>query len=150
MPVPPNDIVCKFVRKQDWSVELGQPKQQLFKGIDSSVWHQNRLEDMDATLADLQFGEFEGSGQLHLTVQEYLDIASKVASEIADPFGITVEWRSEDQYVVESWSKWREAHAQIEIAKGTWPNFPPAFRKLVIIFAVRKQTVKPPLPEKTE
>ena len=146
MPVPPNDMVCRFIRKTDWSKALGKPKNKLFKELDISVWHPSRLNAMGAAVADLQFGSLEGSGQLMLTVQDYVDIASTVASRIKEPFEVAIKWRPEDTHVEEAWRPWREAHAQIEISEGHWANFPLAFRDLVVIAATKRQSIIPPTP----
>ena len=146
MPVPVDDNVCRFIRKKDWSTELDKPKAKAFKQNAMSVWHEGRLEAQEATLDNLQIGELAGSGQLSLTVGDYLDIASRVSSRIGETFQIQVEWRPEDEYVAEAWRQWRDAHAQVETTEETPPPklFPSAFRELLIIQAQRKQAIIPP------
>ena len=95
-------------------------------------------------MSNLQFGEFEGSGKLTLTVRDYLDIASKVSRRTGHPFQVQVEWRPEDQFVGRDWRQWRDTHAQVEMVGTTEKNFPTEFRKLVIIMADRKNTITPP------
>ena len=99
---------------------------------------------MGSTLNNLQFAHLSGSGQLKLTVQEYLAIATKVSSKIGQAFDLQVEWRPEDAFVTEAWRRWRDAHAQVEIIRGMSDHFPPAFRDLVIIMACKKQGITSP------
>ena len=143
MPVPPSYIVCRFIRKSEWSAETGMAKAKALKSKDMSVWHEETLINQGASLQTLQFGSLEGSGHFTLTVQEYLDIASAVAATINQPFQVQVEWRPEDDYVPEPWRPWREAHAQVEMLGEDWNAFPEAFRSLVIIKAQRKETAVP-------
>lgn len=146
MPVPVGDSVCRFIRKTDWSTELDKPKARAFKQNAMSVWHEGRLQAKGAVLDDLKIGELAGSGQLSLTVDDYLDIARKVSVRTKETFQIQVEWRSEDEYVAEAWRLWRDAHAQVETIEETPPPklFPSAFRELLIIQAQRKQAIIPP------
>ena len=144
MPVPTHDSVCHFIRVSEWSTELHTPKRASLKRGDISVWHEGRLISLGATLSNLQFGEFEGSGKLTLTVRDYLDIASKVSRRTGHPFQVQVEWRPEDQSVGRDWRQWRDTHAQVEMVGTTEKNFPTEFRKLVIIMADRKNTITPP------
>ena len=141
-----DDIVCRFIRHQDWSTALGKPKATLLKQLDLSVWHEECLHSQGATLSDLRIESLVGSGQLLLTVKDYFDIASEVSSRTGETFEIQVEWRSEDQYVLEPWREWRDAHVQVETVGNAWECFPPEFRNLVIIEARRKKTVVPPDP----
>ena len=97
-----------------------------------SVWHEDTLTKLGATLKDLQIERFEDSGQLNLTVQDYFTIAKEVSSTSEDTFQIQVEWRTEDRFVGEAWREWRDAHAQVEIVQGPGKNFPSAFRDLVL------------------
>ena len=146
MPVPVGDSVCRFIRTTDWSTELDKPKAKAFKQNSMSVWHEDRLKAQGAALGDLQFGELAGSGQLSLTVGDYLDIAHKVSLRTGETFQIQVEWRTEDQYVAEAWRQWRDAHAQVEMVETPPPKlFPAAFRELLIIQAQRKQAIIPPV-----
>jgi hypothetical protein len=144
MPVPVDDSVCRFIRQKDWSTELNKPKARLFKQQDLSVWHTGRLAEQGATLDDLRIEDLAGSGQLNLTVGEYLDIASEVSSRIGQTLQVRVEWRPDDQFVKEPWRRWQNAHAQVEMTGASWEHFPPAFRDLAIITAQRKEVIIPP------
>lgn len=146
MPVPVNDTVCRFLRISDWSTELHKPKQKSFKKGDMSVWHEGRLANLGATLSDLQFESLAGSGQLTLTVRDYLEIASRVSKRTGQAFQVQVEWRPEDEFVPESWRPWRDAHAQVEVMRNSGGKFPPEFRDLVIITAQRKNAITAPEP----
>ena len=144
MPIPVDDSVCRFIRQEDWSAVLNKPKARLLKKPDLSVWHQGRLAEQGATLCDIQFDVLAGSGQLNLSVGDYLDIASRVSSRIAQTFQVRVEWRPDDQFVREPWRQWQHAHAQVEMVDTSWVNFPQEFRDLVIITALRKKVIVPP------
>lgn len=144
MPVPVDDSVCRFIRKEDWSAILDKPKARSLKQRDMSVWHEDCLTQQGATLADLQIESLVGSGQLSLTVGEYLEIACRVSDCIGQPFRVQVEWRPDDQFVKEPWRQWRDAHVQVEVVGAFWKHFPPAFRDLLIITAQRKQAIIPP------
>ena len=144
MPVPPTYIVARFIRESDWSDETGMAKAKSLKSKDMSIWHEGTLIKQGATLQELKFGAFEGSGHFTLTVQEYLDIAAEVTAKIEESFEVQVEWRSEDKHVQELWRTWRDAHAQVEMLDENRKAFPEAFRSLVIIKAQRKKTVIPP------
>ena len=141
MPVPVDESVCRFIRRKDWSTALNQPKARLLKEPDLSVWHAGRLQEQGATLCDLRIESLAGSGQLNLTVGDYLDIANQVSSRIGKTLQIRVEWRPD---VKEPWRQWRNAHAQVEMVGSSWDRFPPAFRDLVVITAKRKKVIVPP------
>ena len=127
MPVPPADIVCRFIRPADWSAQKNTPRAGAFKQsrqADLSVWHPGRLAEHQAALADLQIGPFAGSGQAHHTAGDYVRLALKAAEleEVSIEIQIQVEWRPEDAYVPEPWRQWRYAHVQVEGISG-----PPGF-----------------------
>ena len=144
MPVPLGDIVCRFIRPKDWSTCESKPKARSLKQRVLSVWHEERLEEQGAVLSDLCIDSLSGSGQLRLSVADYLDIADNVASRIEDPIYIQVEWKPDDDFVKEPWRPWRDAHAQVEMIGTSLTHFPTEFRKLVIITAQRKGSIVPP------
>ena len=144
MPVSTDDSVCRFIRIPEWSTVLNAPKKASLKQGNMSVWHEGQLNTLGATLSDLQFGEFAGSGKLTLTVRDYLHIAGKVSHRTGQLFQVQVEWRSEDRFVGENWRQWRDAHAQVEMVGTTEKNFPPEFRDLVVIIAERKNAIVQP------
>ena len=146
MAVPVDDIVCRFIRPQDWSATSSKPKQGLMKQPIQSVWHEEKLVPHGANVSDLRIESLAGSGHFSLSVREYKDIASSVSSRITDAekFEIEIEWRPEDEFVKEPWRQWRDAHAQLEKIADCQSNFPIEFRKLVIIMAGRKGSIVPP------
>ena len=73
MPVPNSDVVCRFIRPSEWSSVEKAPKKRRLKEQDMSVWSIGGLGKMSASLADLQIQHLEGSGQLNLAVQDYLN-----------------------------------------------------------------------------
>ena len=150
MPVPVEDSVCRFIRRCEWSTTLNKPKAKSLKQRDMSVWHEGRLAMQGAALSDLQIESLAGSGQLNLSVRDYLDIASLVSSAIGQTFQVLIEWRPDDQFVEEAWRRRRDAHAQVEMMGTSWKHFPPEFRDLVIITAQRKQVLIPPALDFTD
>ena len=144
MPVPVDDRVCRFIRQSDWSAKLNKPKAKLLKQRTLSVWHPDRLAEQGATLDDLRIESLAGSGQLNLTVRDYLDIASQISASVGQTLQVEVEWRPSDQFVKEPWRQWRNAHAQVEMIGTLWSNFPHVFRDLAIIAAMRKEVIVPP------
>ncbi len=118
MPVPEDDIVCRFIRPDDWSNRDKRPRPGAFKQADLSVWHKGRLSERDVLLEDLRIGHLAGCGQAHHTVADYLEFARKAAQCEGRPFQVQIEWRPEDQYVEEPWRPWRDAHVQVEAMEG--------------------------------
>lgn len=131
MPVPKDDIVCRFIRRKDWSRRDNRPKASAFKEVKShsalSVWHKGRLLEQNVALEDLRIGRLEGWGQAHHTVDDYLQFAHDAEEKTGQPFEVEVEWRPENEYVTEPWRKWRYAHIQVKAIKGSG-KFPDEFR----------------------
>ena len=118
MPVPEDDILCRFIRPGDWSKRDNRPKPGAFKQAELSVWHRDRLLSRQVRLEDLRIGHLSGCGQAHHTVADYLLFARKAAQLERTPFRVQVEWRPEDQYVDKPWQPWRDAHVQVEAVEG--------------------------------
>ena len=116
MLVPEEDIVCRFVRSKDWSIDQRRPKPAAFKQVDFSVWHPARLEAQGARLEQLQFGTLARTGQAHYTVGDFCRLASEVEAE-AERSGETgkldlmVEWSPDT--VLEAWKRWADAHIEV-------------------------------------
>ena len=145
MPVPEDDVVCRFVRSKDWSTAEQRPKPGAFKDLDLSVWHLERLEGQGARLEDLQFGSLLGSGQAHYDVGDFSQIAREVEAEAAaggesGKLDVTVEWSPET--VVDEWKRWASAHIEVRTemdCKKLWA----AFRRALCTNA--RDVVPPPL-----
>lgn len=101
MPVPDDDILCRFVRERDWSYAENRPRPGAFKQASLSVWHLNRLYEQGAALSDLQIGHLAGSGQAHHTAGDYRRLARRVSQFQGLPFQVEVEWRPENANVAE-------------------------------------------------
>ena len=154
MPVPEEDIVCRFVRSKDWSTLERRPKAGAFKGkgVDLSVWHPARLQAYGAQLEDLQFGPLAGTGQAHYTAGGFGRIASKVEAEAqgrceTGRLDVIVEW-SPDQ-VAEEWKRWAYAHIDIR-TQTDCQELGIAFRRALCFTA--QHLIPPPLeadPEST-
>ena len=120
MPVPREDIVCRFIREGDWSKTEERPLARGFKQVDLSLWHPERLRRYDAQLEDLQFGSLKGSGQAHLTVAEIFAAARTAEQKAKGTLHIAVEWRPDT--VEEAWSQWRCAHIEVEATPKDEPT----------------------------
>ena len=130
MPVPNNDVVCRFIRpsRNTWNREERRPKQQAFKQEGLSVWHQGRLCARGIALEDLLIENLSGYGQAHHTAGDYREFARQVAEN--EPFEVQVEWRPDE--VTDSWRRWKCAHVQVEATEGP-RTFPREFRRLLAL-----------------
>lgn len=145
MPVPEEDIVCRFVRSKDWSDSEQRPRPGTFKQVDLSVWHQARLQVHPARLEDLQFGSLAQTGQAHYAVGDLSRTARKVEADAArsgEPgkLDVTAEWSAET--VPEDWKRWASAHVEIRTemdCKKLWA----AFRRALCTSA--RNVIPPPL-----
>lgn len=112
MPVPQEDIVCRFIRYDKWSKRENRPRPGAFKQPDLSVWHPERLRNKGVRLEDLQFDSLEGSGQALITVAEIFEAAQTAEQKKDGKLHVEVEWRPET--VDEARQQWSYAHAQVE------------------------------------
>ena len=112
MPLPPEDIVCRFVRDVDWSKREGRPRPGAFKQHGLSVWHPGRLQVHGVRLAYLQIGSLQGSGQALLTVEQILEAARCAERKKGGMLRVAVDWRPDT--VGEPWQQWSYAHAEVE------------------------------------
>ena len=128
MPVPPDDLLCRFIRPGDWSRRENRPRPGAFKQPALSVWHVERLRAQGAAPEDLRLEHLRGCGQAHHTAADYRILA--IEASIADgmPFQVQVEWRPEDQYVSEPWRPWANSHVQVEAIEGP-PDFLAEYRR---------------------
>ena len=140
MPVPDNDIVCRFVRRRDWNKRDNRPKTEAFKQAGLSVWHQERLREQDVSLRDLQIKHLSGCGQVHHKAEDYRRFADEAAQKDGVSFQVQVEWRPDDEYVAGPWRQWRYAHVQVEATVGP-ANFLLEFRRLM---AINTRNFRPP------
>lgn len=140
MPVPADDIVCRFVRKQDWSSRDQRPKPGAFKQACLSVWHQGRLLAEQIPLDELRIEHLVGTGQSHHSVRDYHEFAREAAEIEGTSFEVRVEWRCGDEYVAEPWRRWRYAHVQVETLVGP-SKFLVEFRRML---ALRARYNRPP------
>ena len=144
MPVPHDDIVCRFIRPQDWSRRDNRPRPGAFKQAGLSVWHQGRLCERNIALTALCILHLTGYGQALHAAGDYLAIARESALDTGLPFQVQVEWRPEDEYVAEPWREWRYAHVQVEATEGP-SNFLAEFRDRL---AHSTRAAVPPEPQR--
>ena len=140
MPVPEEDIVCRFVRSQDWSSRDNRPRPGAFKQAALSVWHLESLQSQGVRVEDLRVEHLARAGQAHHLVEDYLALAHFASEEVGTPFAVRVEWRPEDEYVSEPWRPWRYAHVQVEAIEGP-AQFLQEYRWLL---AVKSRYLVPP------
>ena len=121
MPVPDEDLVCRFVRKRDWCEREKRPNAAAFKdkrGL--TVWHIQRLSELGAELGQLKIEHLRGNGEAHHKAGDYRAAAQWAEDKVKEQLQVDVsldtivEWRPEDVYVAEAWRAWREAHVQVE------------------------------------
>ena len=140
MPVPPDDIVCRFIRPTYWNKRDNRPKSAAFKQSGLSVWHNELLLNNGVSLETLQVGHLAGSGQAHHTAGQYIELADEVAQSEGTAFRVQVEWRPEN--ATEFWQQWAYAHAQVEAIEGP-DDFLKQFRDQL---ALRCHYQSPPTP----
>ena len=116
MPVPLEDIVCRFIDPDKWTKRDKRPNQRAFKQAGLSVWNQNKLHKCGASLEDLLIGRLRGWGQAHHSVEDYLTLAQSVEQEEGIPCKVRVEWRPCE--TPSAWWEWRYAHVQVEVTEG--------------------------------
>ncbi len=141
MPVPVEDILCRFIRPQDWSTRDQRPKPSAFKQAELSLWHQERLGCNNVSLRDLQIENLKGCGQAHHKSKDYLEFAPQSAENSGELLQVQVKWRPEDEFVEGPWREWRYAHVQVEAISGP-PKFTREFRRLL---ALNSRVNIPPL-----
>lgn len=103
MSVPPDDMLCRFVRPADWSTRDSRPKPGAFKQPELSVWNCDKLRERGVQLDELRIEHLGGHGQAHHTAGDYEAYARQ--SSLA----VQVVWRPGDQYVGEPWRQWNYA-----------------------------------------
>ena len=133
MPVPHDNVICRFIRPRDWNKRNNRPKASAFKQSDLSVWHIGRLLEHDIPIDDFRIEHLAGYGQAHHTVGDYETLAEEAAQRTGIPFRVRAEWRPEDQYVDEPWRAWAYAHVQVEALEGP-ANFLAEFRRLLAAY----------------
>ena len=130
MPVPPYDILCRFVRPADWSERENRPRPGAFKQAALSVWHTGQLQMMRVDLDELRIEHLSGCGQAHHSALDYQELAAQASQTDGIPFQVQVEWRPNDDCVNEPWRRWAAAHVQVEATVGP-VNFLAQFRRLL-------------------
>lgn len=137
MTVPCDDWLCRFVpddAEGKWNRKTNKPTFEAFKANDKvlSLYHHERVKDLDSTLAQVCDGQFKYDGQAHLRAQDYLD-AVKDFKEVdvrrypknerkpALQFEIVLEWNPEN--VTERCERWKDAHVDARAGNmtGKWP-----------------------------
>ena len=118
MAVSDGDMLCRFIRKKDWSKRDQRPKPGAFKQALLSVWHEGELMARQVPIEDLQIEHLAGTGQAYHTADDYKAFAEKASDLEGVQFAVQVEWRPGDEYVEEPWRPWSYAHVQVEAVEG--------------------------------
>ena len=126
LEVPDEDWICRFVAPEEWDDVLQEPSPSAFRASDRqlSVFHRQRVEDSGDALQDLCVQQLSGFGEAHLTAATCIELGQG----ISDQFAPKVYWRPD--HVQEAWSRWKEAHAQVESSGGD-RGFPRSYRVLL-------------------
>ena len=124
MAVPHDDLLCRFVRPEDWSTREARPRPGAFKQPRLSVWHCNKLHRRGVQLDELRIEHLGGYGQAHHSAGDYVAYARQSSLEVQ------VAWRPDDEYVAEPWRQWNYAHVQVEATSGP-EQFSPLYRRLL-------------------
>ena len=143
MPVPTDDVLCRFVRPRDWSWRENRPKPSAFKQANLSVWHKGRLCAKAVSLNELRIEHLAECGQAHYRSGDFVEAAAKASQLEEVEFQVHVEWRPEDCYVAVPWRQWAYAHVQVETLLGP-RNFLVEFRRQLCLNA--QMTVPPDRP----
>ena len=133
MVVPGSDIVCRFVRVQDWNFREGRPKTGAFKGADLSVWRVGKLRDNAVEPRALCIDTLDGAGEAHHMADDYLGYAQQASTEELS-FTVQVKSRTGEKHVWEAWRQWGYAHAEVE-ASIDHRDIPLKFRELLALNA---------------
>ena len=123
--------VCRFIPPDEWDEEKQQPMPRAFRASDRelSIFHRNKVEELGSRLRELCFDRLKGAGEAYIQVKKCVELGV----DISDEFSPEVYWRPDK--VKEPWSRWREAHTQIE-SQGGNGGFPPSYRSLLAENAV--------------
>ena len=139
MPIPPHDLICRFIAPIHWSKRENGPREGAFKPdlpeqpnviVGLSVWHQNQLATRDVPIEELLIDTLAGFGRVDFRVQEYSDFARQASQAPSGPFAVRVVLRPWDIYVDPPWRPWNYAHCQVESIRGPC-RFTGRFRKLL-------------------
>lgn len=127
MPVPANDILCRFLDPAKWFHDDDRPAASAFRASKRklSMWHRDRIVTNGSVLKDLCIDSLDGFGEGLLKTEDILDAATHCLSPVFTPNAV---WSPDD--VEPLWGAWRNAHANIESERGP-VNFPDDFRLLL-------------------
>lgn len=151
MSVPPEDVLCRFIKGQSdsWNESTGRPRPGAFKDKrepNFSTWNVVSLGLHNVQIEELMAGTFSGHGRAYLTVQDCLEAAKKAGETKGAQFDVVVEWRQET--VSPELKPWSFAHVQVE--------YPPdrSFRSTIVEFrqllATKSKDIVPPERYRTE
>lgn len=149
MPVPPDDVVCRFIDPLHWVKRDRCPAETAFKPPkekDLSVWHEGLLEEHGASVDELKIKELSEHGHVCHSVREYQEVAREASQDKpkqprAIKIQVEVEFRPEDEFVDPPWEEWNYAHCQVEATVGP-RRLTGRFRKLMA--ARSKHAIPPP------
>lgn len=141
------DVVCVFVRPQDWNSNKGEPRTTAFAGREWSLsaWHCERVTGLGSQLSELAIDSLVGSKETLFTVGEFaealyapLDNSLNKGDLSSSDLEVSVVFRPEPEYVRPKWRTWADAHTQAEHNNGN-NKFPPWYRLSLLRIWRRKQ-----------
>ena len=138
MEVPNDYLMCRFIRPGEWDFESGEPFPAAFRASDNqlSLYHIETVVTLGSDMSELCFGSLSGAGEAHLRASDFPAAASE-NSNLAH-LNPKVVWRPDK--VEPKWSKWEEAHAQVETSAGD-DHFPHSYRVALVLKA---DPIRPP------
>lgn len=150
MPVPPNDVVCRFIDPIHWIKRDKCPNETAFKPPKEkhlSVWHEGLLQEHNVSVHDLKIEGLSEHGHVCHSVRTYLEVAQEASQDKpkqprATRIQVEVEFRPEEEFVDLPWRKWDYAHCQVEATVGP-QRLTGRFRKLMA--ARSKHAIPPPV-----
>lgn len=111
--VPDDDVVCRFMRAEEWSESENRPRANAFKRSNMTVWHEDRILASGSQMSDLQIGQLHGSARAYYAAGDFSAVAKEVKCETGEYAEASVLWNHSDEAVPYEWSKWKCAHAEV-------------------------------------
>ena len=136
--VPPDAMLCRFIRETDWSESKGRPKADLFKQPAWSVWDVSLLTRNQTSNNELRLGEFESAGQLYFTAGDYLKFAQEAVQLRGPGLSLQIIRRPDDTHVPDLWRRWAYAHVEVDTTATPKKSVLTLFRRILTVEATKR------------
>jgi hypothetical protein len=136
--VPPDAMLCRFIRETDWSESAGRPKADLFKQPVWSVWDVNLLTRNQTPNNELRLGEFKSAGQLYFTAGDYLNFAREAVQSRVPGLSLKIVRRPDDTHVPDLWRRWAYAHVEVDTTSTPEKSVLTLFRRILTVEAAKR------------